>query len=142
MQGIKRRIVYLSLYEGIAIVMSSVGLALIMGAAPAEAGFLSVAASVIALVWNLLYNMGFEAAEARFGIKGRGLATRIVHALGFEAGLVAVLVPLIAWVLGVTLIEAFLLDLGLIVFFLFYTFAFNLGFDRVFGLPTSAMAEA
>ncbi|PZQ52567.1 MAG: hypothetical protein DI556_02650 [Rhodovulum sulfidophilum] len=142
MQGIKRRIVYLSLYEGIAIVMSSVGLALIMGAAPAEAGFLSVAASVIALVWNLLYNMGFEAAEARFGIKGRGLAIRIVHALGFEAGLVAVLVPLIAWVLGVTLIEAFLLDLGLIVFFLFYTFAFNLGFDRVFGLPASAMAEA
>ena len=138
MQGIKRRIVFLTLYEGLAIALSSVGLAFVTGAGPMEAGTLSLIASAIALTWNLVYNMGFEAAEARFKIKGRGLVTRIVHALGFEIGLVAMLVPVFAFMLGVTLVEAFMLDLGLMIFFLFYTFLFNLGFDRVFGLPASA----
>ena len=31
------------------------------------------------------------------------------------------------------------MDLGLIVFFLCYTFVFNWVFDRLFGLPASAM---
>lgn len=138
MQGIKRRIVYLGLFESLAILLSATGLFFIMGVSPAHAGTLSVVASAVAIVWNLLYNMAFEAGEARFGVKGRSILTRVVHALGFELGLVAVLVPVIAWMLGITLIEAFLLDLGLIVFFLFYTFLFNLAFDRIFGLPASA----
>ena len=44
-----------------------------------------------------------------------------------------------AWWLGISLVEAFVLDLGFLAFFLVYTFAFNLGFDRVFGLPASAI---
>jgi uncharacterized membrane protein len=138
MQGIKRRIVFLTLYEGLAILLSSVGLSVVMGIQPTEAGALAIIASVIAVLWNLGFNIGFEAAEARFGIKGRSLLTRVVHALGFEAGLVTMLVPIFAWMLGITLVEAFILDIGMMIFFLFYTFAFNLGFDRVFGLPNSA----
>ena len=53
-----------------------------------------------------------------------------------------VLVPLMAWWLGIGLLEALVLDIGLIVFFLCYTFAFNWGFDRVFGLPASAQVPA
>jgi len=30
------------------------------------------------------------------------------------------------------------LDLGLLLFFMVYTYAYNLAFDRVFGLPASA----
>jgi uncharacterized membrane protein len=33
------------------------------------------------------------------------------------------------------------LDLGLIFFFLVYTFLFNLVFDRIFGLPASALPQ-
>ena len=69
------------------------------------------------------------------------MARRVAHALGFEAGLVVMLVPLFAWWLGVSLWQAFVLDLGLIVFFLVYTYVFNLGFDRVFGLPASAAPQ-
>ena len=32
-----------------------------------------------------------------------------------------------------------MLDLGLLLFFLVYTFVFNWVFDRVFGLPASAL---
>ncbi|MFQ8431646.1 PACE efflux transporter [Amaricoccus sp. W119] len=138
MQGIRRRVVYLTLYEAIAIAASSFGLTMIFDVHASEAGATAVIASVIAVVWNLAYNTAFEAWEARRAVQGRSIALRIGHAIGFEIGLTVVLVPIFAWILGITLIEAFLLDLGMIVFFLVYTFVFNLGFDKVFGLPLSA----
>ena len=75
-------------------------------------------------------------------MRGRGLARRAAHAIGFEGGLVFILVPLFAWWFGVGLWAAFVMDLGLIAFFLCYTFAFNWVFDHLFGLPASAMAAA
>jgi uncharacterized membrane protein len=42
----------------------------------------------------------------------------------------------IMWMLGLGLWEAILADAALMVFFLFYTYAYNWAFDRVFGLPT------
>ncbi|TPE52635.1 PACE efflux transporter [Amaricoccus solimangrovi] len=138
MQGIRRRVVYLTLYEALAIALSSSGLAVLFGIHVTEAGSMAVTASVIAVLWNLAYNAGFEAWERRRTTKGRSLALRVGHAVGFEFGLTLALVPLFALMLGISLVEAFVLDLGMIVFFLFYTFLFNLGFDRVFGLPLSA----
>ena len=61
---------------------------------------------------------------------------------GFEGGLLVMLVPLMAWWLHVTLLEAFVADLGIFVFFLVYTFAFTWAFDRVFGLPKKTGACA
>lgn len=138
MQGIKRKIVYVACFELIAIAITTTGFALLTGQAPAHASIAAVASSAIAVVWNLMYNTAFEWWEARQSRRGRGLLRRIAHAAGFEAGLVVMLVPLFAWWLDVSLWQAFVLDLGLIAFFLAYTFAFNLAFDRVFGLPASA----
>ena len=73
-------------------------------------------------------------------VRGRNVARRIAHAVGFEGGLVLTLVPLFAWWFNVTLWQAFVMDLALIVFFLCYTFVFNWFFDRTFGLPASAQA--
>lgn len=138
MQGIKRKVIYITLYEIIAIAMSATGLALLSGADMGHASVAAVAASAIAVVWNLVYNTLFERWEARQAKRGRSLLRRAAHAIGFEAGLVVTLVPLFAWWLDISLWQAFVLDLGLIVFFLVYTFVFNLLFDRVFGLPASA----
>ena len=142
MQGVKRKVVYVSLYEGIAIVVATLGLAGMSGQDMHTAGGVAVAASVIAILWNLAFNTMFEAWEARQAVKGRSLKRRIAHAIGFEGGLIAFLVPLIAWWFGISLWQALLMDLGLVVFFLVYTFVFNWGFDRIFGLPASAMAGA
>lgn len=138
MQGIKRRVVYITLYEGIAIVAASVGLALMSGQGLGHSGALAVVASVIAVLWNLAFNALFERWESRQAVCGRSVKRRIAHAVGFEGGLIAFLVPVFAWALGVSLLEALVMDLGLVVFFLVYTFVFNWGFDTVFGLPTSA----
>ncbi|MDM0111594.1 PACE efflux transporter [Variovorax sp. J22R133] len=141
MQGIKRKVIYISLYEGLAIVAASAGLSLMSGEGLDKSGPLAIASSVVAILWNLGFNTLFERWESTQATKGRSLMRRIVHAIGFEGGLAAILVPLFAWVLKVSLFEALVMDLGLLLFFLVYTFAFNWGFDRVFGLPRSAMAS-
>lgn len=138
LQGARRKIVYVSLYELIAIAVSSTGLAAGSGGSLQQAGVLAVASSIIAVVWNLVYNSLFERWEARQAVRGRSFRRRAAHALGFELGFVFMLVPLFAWWLGITLWHALVLDVGLALFFLVYTFAFNWAFDKVFGLPTSA----
>ncbi len=140
MQGLKRKLVYVSLFELIAVCMSSVLLSLISTRDSfVYAGVAAVASSAIALTWNLVYTTAFEHWEARQTKKGRGLMRRVAHALGFELGLVVLLVPVFAYLLGLSLWDAFVYDLGLMVFFMVYTFLFNLGFDHVFGLPASAL---
>ncbi|MCV0439173.1 MAG: PACE efflux transporter [Hydrogenophaga sp.] len=138
MQGIQRKVIYITLYELIAIAIATTGLALLSDSGMGHASVAAVAASAIAVAWNLVYNTLFERWEARQVKRGRSLLRRAVHAIGFEGGLVVTLVPLFAWWLNISLWQAFVLDLGLIAFFLLYTFVFNLVFDRVFGLPASA----
>jgi uncharacterized membrane protein len=142
LHGTLRRVVYLSLYELIAIVMASAGLMLMSGKGVFDSGSLAVATSAVALAWNAAFNSLFERWESRQATPGRSLKRRIAHAVAFEAGLVVMLVPLIAWWLGVGLWQALLMDLSLVVFFLVYTFSFNWAFDAVFGLPLSAQSPA
>ena len=65
MQGLKRRIIYVTAYEGIAIATTTAAMALLLGVGPAHAGSASVMASAVAIVWNLAFNAFFEAWEAR-----------------------------------------------------------------------------
>ena len=140
LQGIKRRVIYVSLYELIAIAAATAGLALLSGQGAGHSSVVAAAASVIAVVWNLVFNWAFERWESRQPVRGRSVGRRVAHAIGFEGGLVFTLVPLFAWWFGISLWHAFVMDLGLIVFFLCYTFVFNWVFDHLFGLPASAMA--
>lgn len=139
MQGLRRKIVYVTLFEAIAIAISSTGLAAGSGASVQHAGVAAIASSVIAVVWNLVYNTLFERWEARQTVRGRSFKRRAAHAIGFEIGFIVTLVPLFAWWLDIGWWHALVLDLGLSAFFLVYTFAFNLAFDKVFGLPASAL---
>lgn len=138
MQGIQRKIVYVALYEAIAIACTTAGLAGLADHDADTAGIAAVLASATAVAWNLVYNTLFEAWEARQVRRGRSLLRRIVHAIGFEGGLVLAIVPMFAWALRTSLVDAFLLDIGLVVFFVVYSFAFNWAFDLVFGLPKAA----
>ncbi|MBO9514189.1 MAG: PACE efflux transporter [Variovorax sp.] len=141
MQGLKRRVVYITLYEAIAIAATSAGLALMSGQGLGHSGVLAVISSVIAVLWNLAFNTLFERWEARQAVRGRSVRRRIAHAIGFEGGLAGILVPIFAWWLGVGLWQALAMDFGLVLFFLVYTFVFNWVFDAVFGLPASAAAQ-
>ena len=138
LQGLKRRIIYVTAYELIAVLVTGVALLLFSSSPATRAGLTAVLSSAIAAAWNFIYNAAFERWEARRSTGGRPVRLRVVHALGFELGLTFMLVPLFALMLGISLWAALLFDLGAILFFLVYTYVFNLVFDHLFGLPLSA----
>lgn len=133
-----RRILQAALYEGIAIAVVTPTLMLAFSHPPGSAFLLSALMSSIALTWNYLFNLVFERWETRQVVKGRSLARRIAHGVGFEGGLALILLPVMAYWLEVSLWEAFVADVGLLAFFFVYTVAFTWVFDKIFGLPLSA----
>ncbi|NIE65332.1 PACE efflux transporter [Burkholderia sp. Ax-1719] len=139
MQGIKRRIVYLTLFEGFGILITGTSFATLADSGADRAGAAAILTSLVAVGWNAVYNWLFERWEMRQTKRGRSPLRRVMHAVGFEGGLVIFLVPMIALTLRVSLGEAFLMDIGLTVFFLVYAYVFNLIFDSIFGLPASAL---
>ncbi|MCC4107502.1 PACE efflux transporter [Serratia ureilytica] len=139
MQGVKRKLVYVTAYEIIGMAISALGLALLSGHAPSSTGPLAVVITTIAVSWNFIYNYLFEWWESRQVSRTRTLKRRILHAVGFQLTLVVYLIPLIAWWMGITLWQALLLDMALIVIIPCYTFVFNWAFDKLFGLPASAL---
>ena len=138
MSPIVRRILYAVLFEAIGVVLVALGLTVFSGHAVIDTGLFAVASSLVAVAWNYLFNTLFESWEARQAVRGRSFLRRSVHAIGFELGLTVLLVPLLAWWLDMSLLEALLYDLTLVLFFVVYTYLFNLAFDRVCGLPESA----
>jgi len=140
LQGARRRLLFITLYELIAIAVSGL-LFMLTGQSSLHSGVMAVVASAVAIVWNLGFNWAFEQWEMRQSVKGRSFLRRCVHALGFEVGLAALLIPMMAWWFGITLWQALLLEAGLMVFFLVYTWAFNWCFDHLFGLPLAAQAQ-
>lgn len=137
MQGWKRRLAYVGLFEVLAIGISSTVLGLMSGASAGHSLALSVMISTTAMSLNFVYNIAFEAWEARQKNRQRSVGRRVVHAVGFQISLLTVLIPMIAWWFEVSLIEALVMDLALIVFFPIFTFVFAWGFDQCFGLPAA-----
>lgn len=135
MQGLRRRIVHALVFELIAIVLVTAAFTLLTQAETGSSTVLAALCSTIAMAWNMAYNKLFEAWEATQATRRRSVLRRSMHALGFEGGLLALLVPLIAWWLGIGLWQALVLDIGLMLFFLVYGFVFNWVFDHLFGLP-------
>lgn len=142
MQGLKRKLVYVTFYELIGLCMSTLGLAYLSDTQASHTGPLAVMITTVAMAWNLIYNSLFEWWESRQATRGRSLARRVAHAIGFQLTLVVYLIPLIAWWLDMTLLEALVVDLAFIILVPCYTFVYNWAFDRIFGLPASAMAPA
>ena len=69
------------------------------------------------MVWNIIYNAMFDRLwpVSRFP---RQLKVRALHALGFETGFIIIGVTMVAIVLGVSLLQAFMLEIGFMLFFL------------------------
>ena len=133
-----RRLTYATSFEAGGIALSTAILVLMANGSAGGSFVFSVIASTVAMVWNLIFNAGFEAWESRQTVKGRSLARRSAHAVLFEGGLVLLLLPLTAWWFDVSLLTALAYEAVLILAFLIYTWAFTWAFDRLFGLPASA----
>ncbi len=133
-----RRIVQALLYEVFAIAFVGPVLGLAFDKPQTSTLGLAVVLSMIALAWNYSFNWLFERWESRQAVRGRSLARRLAHGVGFEGGLAVLLVPVMSLWLDITPLAAFVASLGLLAFFFVYAVGFTWTFDRVFGLPASA----
>ena len=93
-----------------------------------EMGGLTVILATTAMLWNIIYNVGFDRFWPVQRVK-RTAKVRALHALGFECGFIVIGVSIVAAVLGVTLLQAFTLEIGFFLFFLPYTMFYNWAYD-------------
>ena len=135
-KSIKERFFHSLAFEVIAIAICAPLGAWLLGYSLAHIGFLTLMISLLAMSWNMVFNTLFDRAQRRIGFK-RTLMARGVHALMFEVGLLLAVVPLAAWWLSIGLWDAFVLDIGIALFFLPYTFVFNWTYDHVRALVVS-----
>lgn len=104
-------------------------------------GLIAVVGSIIATLWNYFYNLLFD--HAMLNIRGNVSKTvpiRVLHAFLFEGGLLVLFLPMIAWYLGISLWEAFMMDITMTTFYLIYAFIYNWSYDKMFPIfqePTS-----
>ena len=129
-RSLYERIFQVLLFEGLAISIFSPVLSWVVDKPLGETTALTVAISVTAMVWGFAFNSFFGILISYASNKVQKWK-RVIHALGFEIGLVLIAVPLSAWWLQMTFVEALLMDLGLLLVFLPYTFCFYWAYDML-----------
>ncbi|MBO1531127.1 PACE efflux transporter [Psychrobacter sp. F1192] len=132
---IKRRLLYVALFEVFAITLTTLILVLLSGSDAQKSLSLAIIISIVAVIWNFVYNTLFEYWERRQQIKVRTFKVRSLHAIGFEGGLTLVCLPLYMLWYKVGLWTALTMEVSLVVSFLIFTFIFTLIFDNIFTLP-------
>lgn len=115
-------------FEGLALLICTPLLVWITGRPALEMGAVTLAISLLALTWNMIFNSVFDRLKVRLQL-ANSVKTRIVHALLFEGGLILFAVPLIAAWLNISLMQAFILDIGVLLFFLPYTYVYHWVYD-------------
>ena len=124
------RFLHSLLFEIGAVLISAVAV-LLAGHSHADTAFgMSVAVSLTAMVWNFVFNWGFDKVFTGRR-EQRGWGVRMLQTGAFEGGLLLLTTPLIAWFLKITLWQALLTDIGLTLLIVLYSLAYNWLFDHL-----------
>ena len=136
MRSFPDRVRHTVMFEIIGLALVIPGGAMLFNLPATHMGVIGVGSATVATLWNFVFNLGFDHAMLRFtGHTRKTRALRVLHALLFEGGLLVLLLPPMAWYLGMGLWETFLMDLAIVVFYVVYAFLFNLAYDRAFPVP-------
>lgn len=126
----KRRIIHALSYEIILLVIIAIALSFIFEVPLDVTGGLGIAMAVTSVIWNMIFNHFFEKMEKKRQLT-RTVGVRIMHAIGFEGGLMLITIPMVAYAMEMTMFQAILLDLSMTTCILFYTFIFQWCFDTI-----------
>lgn len=124
------RIVHAVGFEAIALLVIAPLGAWLLNRSMMQVGALAVMLSTVAMVWNMVYNTAFDRLWPASRVV-RDLKVRVLHAVGFETGFILIGVPIAAWMLNITWVQAFILELGFFLFFLPYTMFYNWLYDTL-----------
>ncbi len=126
----KRRVIHALSYEIVLLVIIAIALSFIFEVPMEIAGSLGVAMAVTSVIWNMIFNHFFEKFEKKRKLK-RTIGVRILHAIGFEGGLMLATIPMVAYAMNMSIWQAVLLDLSMTLCILVYTFIFQWCYDYV-----------
>ncbi|WP_374664293.1 chlorhexidine efflux PACE transporter AceI [Acinetobacter sp.] len=126
----KRRIVHALSYEIILLVIIAIALSFIFEVPMEVTGTLGIAMAVTSVIWNMIFNNFFEKFEAKRKLK-RTFGVRVLHAIGFEGGLMLATIPMVAYAMDMSIWQAILLDLSMTTCILVYTFIFQWCYDHI-----------
>ncbi|MCC3703033.1 multidrug/biocide efflux PACE transporter [Rouxiella badensis] len=129
-KSLTERLIHAVGFEVMALLICAPVAAWIMNKPVLEMGVLSILLSTTAMVWNVVYNSVFDYFWPMGSVK-RTFPLRVGHALGFEGGFILIGLPIAAWWLQISLIDAFVLELGFFLFFLPYTIGYNWLYDTL-----------
>lgn len=124
------RIIHAIGFEVIAVAICAPVGAWLLDRSMLQMGTLAIILSSVAMLWNIVYNSVFD----HFWPVSRVVKTvrvRVLHALGFEGGFILIGLPIAAFALGISLWQAFILEIGFFLFFLPYTICYNWVYDSV-----------
>lgn len=124
----KERVFHALLFEVIALFLLTLIAVFITGNDVAKMSGLAIMLSLLAMVWNFIFNIIFDKLYGPDRTK-RTLWIRIQHGLGFEFGMLVFSFPIMMWMLQLDFLSVLLLDIGAMVFFLVYAIAFNWIYD-------------
>jgi len=125
------RFVHACIFEITAIILTAFYFVVIMQQSSFNMALLSIAISLVATLWNGVFNFFFDRLQKRFEFS-RTLFIRIAHAFAFEGGLVFLTIPMVSYSLQVDFLTAFMLEAALLVLFLPYSFFFNFIYDKIY----------
>ena len=126
----KRRIIHALSYEIVLLVIIAIALSFIFEVPMEIVGSLGVAMAVTSVIWNMIFNHFFEKFEKKRKLK-RTIGVRILHAIGFEGGLMLATIPMVAYAMNMSIWQAVLLDLSMTLCILVYTFIFQWCYDYI-----------
>ena len=132
---IKRRVLYVIVFEIFAIMLTTSILVILSGSDTKQSLLLAIIIASTAVIWNFLYNTLFEYLEQRYQVHKRTFKVRSIHAIGFEGGLTVVCLPLYMVWYGVGIWTAITMEISLTLAFVVYVYIFTLIFDNIFTLP-------
>ncbi|ECU0027794.1 multidrug/biocide efflux PACE transporter [Salmonella enterica subsp. enterica serovar Typhimurium] len=127
-RSLPERIFHAVCFEGIATAILAPTTAWLMQRSVLEMGGLTILLATTAMIWNIIYNALFDRLWPAHQVR-RTAKVRALHALGFESGFIVIDVSIVAWVLNVSLLQAFTLEIGFFLFFLPYTMLYNWAYD-------------
>lgn len=126
----KERLFHAVLFEILAILISVLAVKLVSHYPTTETTFIILLISLIAVIWNMLFNWIFDLFFTA-PRETRKMPLRLFHTILFEGGLLIFTLPMIVYVLNIGWLSAFLMDIGLTILILIYTFFFNLAYDHI-----------
>ncbi|WOT04211.1 PACE efflux transporter [Shewanella youngdeokensis] len=128
--SIVERIFHSVLLEVLAVTFSVIGLAIFTDHKIEALSGTMIVIATIAMVWNYIYNWFFD-QFAKGDKLSRSFGLRIMHVTLFEVGLLVITIPVMAYLLAVSLWQAFIMDIGVTIFITIYVFIYNLVYDHV-----------